>query len=100
DLAWEHICAHAPARYMRMPVTVPLTDAVEEIWSGVTDRTRVLYISHVTSETALQLPVEELCARARDRGIVTIVDGAHVPGHIALDLTALDVDYYAGNCHK
>jgi isopenicillin-N epimerase len=100
DLAWEHVCAHAPARYVRMPVTVPLDDAVEEIWSGVTARTRVLFLSHITSETALLLPIEELCRRARERGIKTVVDGAHVPGHIPLDLRALDVDYYAGNCHK
>src|SRR6266498_3847523 len=70
------------------------------IWSGVTDRTRALFLSHVTSETAVQLPVQELCSRAREREIATIVDGAHVPGHIPLDLRALDVDYYAGNCHK
>jgi isopenicillin-N epimerase len=100
DLAWTHICAHAPASYVRMPVSLPLADPVEEIWSGVTDRTRVLFLSHVTSETAVLLPVEELCARARDRGITTVVDGAHVPGHIQLDLRTLDVDYYAGNCHK
>jgi isopenicillin-N epimerase len=100
DLAWEHVCSHAPARYVRMPVTVPLEDAVEEIWSGVTERTRALFLSHVTSETAVRLPVEELCARARERGIATVVDGAHVPGHLSLDLRALDVDYYAGNCHK
>ena len=100
DLAWEHICAHAPARHVRMPVTIPLENAVEEIWSGVTDRTRVLFLSHVTSETALLLPLEELCRRARERGIKTVVDGAHAPGHVPLDLRALDVDYYAGNCHK
>jgi isopenicillin-N epimerase len=100
DLAWEHVAGHAPARYVRMPVTVPLDDAVEEIWSGVTDRTRALFLSHITSETALRLPVEELCSRARERGIATVVDGAHAPGHIPLDLRALDVDYYAGNCHK
>jgi isopenicillin-N epimerase len=100
DLAWMHVCAHAPARYVRMPVTVPLADPVEEIWSGVTDRTRALYLSHVTSETALLLPVQELCARARERGIATIVDGAHVPAHVSLDLRALDVDYFAGNCHN
>jgi isopenicillin-N epimerase len=100
DLAWQHICARAPARYVRMPLTVPLEDPVEEIWSGVTDRTRVLFLSHITSETALRLPVEELCRRARERGIKTVVDGAHVPGHIPLDLRALEVDYYAGNCHK
>src|SRR5919198_3391783 len=100
DLAWQQICSHAAAVYKRMPVTVPLDDPVEEIWSGVTGRTRVLFLSHITSETALRLPVEELCARAHERGIATVVDGAHVPGHIALDLRTLDVDYYAGNCHK
>jgi isopenicillin-N epimerase len=100
DLAWNHICGHAPASYVQVPVTVPLDDAVEEIWSGVTDRTRALFLSHITSETAVQLPVEELCSRARERGIATIVDGAHVPGHIPLDLGTLNVDYYAGNCHK
>ena len=100
DLAWEHITRHGPARYVRMPVTVPLDDAVEEVWRGVTDRTRALFLSHITSETAVRLPIEELCSRARERGIATIVDGAHVPGHIPLDLGALHVDYYAGNCHK
>jgi isopenicillin-N epimerase len=100
DLAWEHIARHGPAKYVRMPVTVPLDDAVEEIWAGVTDRTRALFLSHIASETAVRLPMEELCSRARERGIATIVDGAHVPGHIPLDLQALDVDYYAGNCHK
>jgi len=100
DLAWTHICGRARARYVRMPVTLPLRDAVDEIWNGVSERTRVLFLSHVTSETAVQLPIEELCARARERGITTVIDGAHVPGHIPLDLRALDVDYYAGNCHK
>jgi isopenicillin-N epimerase len=100
DLAWDHVAAHAPARVVRVSVTVPLKDTVEEIWSGVTDRTRALFLSHITSETAVRLPVEELCSRARERGIATIVDGAHVPGHVPLDLSALDVDYYAGNCHK
>jgi isopenicillin-N epimerase len=100
DLAWEHICGQFAARYVRMPVTVPLDDPVEEIWSGVTNRTRALFLSHVTSETAVRLPVEELSRRAHERGITTIVDGAHVPGHVPLDLRALDVDYYVGNCHK
>jgi isopenicillin-N epimerase len=100
DLAWEHVCAHAPARYVRMPVTVPLENPIDEIWSGITDRTRALFLSHITSETAVHLPVEDLCALARERGIVTIVDGAHVPGHVPVDLRALDADYYAGNCHK
>ena len=103
DLTWEHVCAAVGARYVRMPVPLPVQSAdeiVEAVWAGVTARTRVLFVSHVTSSTALTLPVADLCGRAREAGIRTVVDGAHVPGHLPLDLRALDADYYAGNCHK
>jgi isopenicillin-N epimerase len=75
-------------------------EIVETIWSAVGPRTRVLYLSHHTSTTAMTLPVGELCRRAREAGIRTVIDGAHVPGQIPLDLRALDADYYSGNCHK
>jgi isopenicillin-N epimerase len=103
DLTWDHICRRTGARYVRMPVTLPLGDdeqVLEEVWTGVNDRTRALFVSHVTSETAVRLPVENLCTRARERELTTIVDGAHTPGHIQLDLRAVGADYYAGNCHK
>lgn len=103
DLTWEHVCAELGARYVRTPIRLPVESAeeiVDAVWAGVGPRTRVLFLSHHTSGTALTLPVEELCRRARDRGIRTVVDGAHAPGHLPVDLRALDVDYYAGNCHK
>jgi isopenicillin-N epimerase len=103
DLAWEHVCGDFGARYVRTPVPLPIGDeqeVVETIWAGVSERTRVLYLSHHTSATALTLPVAELCRRARERGIVTVIDGAHVPGHLPIDLRELDPDFYAGNCHK
>jgi isopenicillin-N epimerase len=103
DLTWEHVCGDFGARYVRTPVQLPLGEAeevVETIWAGVNERTRVLYLSHHTSATALTLPVAELCRRARERGIVTVIDGAHVPGHFALNIRELDPDFYTGNCHK
>ena len=103
DLTWQHVCAKAGARYVRRPIPLPVASAeevVEAIWAGVTPRTRVLFLSHVTSPTALVLPVAELCRRARAAGILSVVDGAHAPGQIPVDLQALGADVYAGNCHK
>jgi len=103
DYAWQHACSLAGATYVRQPVPLPVTSAkqvVEAIWAGVTPRTRVLFVSHYTSGTALRLPIEPLIARARSRGILTVIDGAHAPGQLDLDLTALGADFYAANCHK
>ena len=101
DRMWRRVCAGAGAVYRAAPA--PLTDHAafcDGLWSAVTARTRVLFISHVTSPTALILPVAELCRRARERGIITIVDGAHAPGQIPVDLAAIGADFYAANAHK
>jgi isopenicillin-N epimerase len=103
DLMWEHVCGDFGAQYVRTPIRLPVESEeaiVETIWSRVGPRTRVLFLSHHTSSTALTLPVAELCRLAREAGIRTIVDGAHVPGHLPLNLRELNVDFYAGNCHK
>ncbi|MCO5216373.1 MAG: aminotransferase class V-fold PLP-dependent enzyme [Thermomicrobiales bacterium] len=103
DWAWEFYTAKVGATYIKQPITLPVTTPealVEEFWRGVTPRTKVIYVSHITSATALRLPVELICARAREAGILTVIDGAHAPGQIPLDITALGADIYAGNCHK
>lgn len=103
DRTWTFICEKRGARYLRRPLPLPIVSAgetVEGLWSGVGDRTRVLFLSHVTSTTAIALPVAELVRRARERGILTVIDGAHAPGQVPLDLAALGADFYAGNCHK
>jgi isopenicillin-N epimerase len=63
-------------------------------------RTRLLFFSHVLSPTGLVLPARALCAAARQRGVLTVIDGAHSPGMIPLEVDALSCDFYCGNCHK
>ena len=103
DRMWRFLCAKQGAGYIRRPLPLPLVDpaeVVEAVWSGVTERTRVLFLSHITSPSALVLPIEPLVARARERGILTMIDGAHVPGQIDCDLHELGADFWSGNCHK
>jgi len=103
DRTWRFVCQRRGAHYINQPLLLPLESVeqvVEALWAGVTARTRVLFMSHVTSPTALILPVAELVRRARRAGILTVIDGAHAPGQIPLNLEALGVDFYAGNCHK
>jgi isopenicillin-N epimerase len=103
NYTWEYLCNKVGARYVQQPISLPVTtreSIVDQLWQGVTGRTRAIFLSHITSATALILPVEETCARAREEGILTIIDGAHVPGQIPLDIRALNPDINGGNCHK
>lgn len=103
NLMWDYIARETGAELVVQKLPLPVqdeADLVEAIWRGVSPRTRVLFLSHITSPTALILPVEELIRRARTRGIFTMIDGAHVPGQLPLTLDELGVDFYSGNCHK
>jgi isopenicillin-N epimerase len=102
-LVWDEVSRRTGATIVVAGLPLPAasdTLLADAIWDAVTPRTRALFVSHITSETALLVPVEELCRRSRDAGIVSIVDGAHAPGQLDLDLTGLGADCYAGNCHK
>ena len=103
EKTWAYVARRTGAVIRTATVPLPLTRAEDfhaAILAAITDRTRVLFLSHITSATALVFPIEGLIAEARARGIWTVIDGAHVPGHIPLTLDALGADFYAGNCHK
>lgn len=100
---WDYYCKKAGAKYVRQPISLPIVSKeqlVEEFFEGLTSKTKAIFISHITSTTALRLPVEEICKRAKAEGLITIVDGAHVPGHVDLNLQELEADIYTGACHK
>jgi isopenicillin-N epimerase len=73
---------------------------VDALAAAAGPRTRAVYFSHLASETAAILPVAEICAWASSAGLLSIVDGAHAPGQVPLDIGALGPDAYVGNCHK
>jgi isopenicillin-N epimerase len=75
-------------------------DIVEAFCGAFTQKTRMVFFSHVLSPTGLVLPAREICAEARRRGILTVVDGAHAPAMVHVNLADMGCDFYGGNCHK
>jgi len=100
---WRFIARKTGAVYKQQAIPVPVTtpeDFVARFWAGVTPRTRVIFLSHITSPTALIFPVREICQRAREADIRSIIDGAHTIGQIPLDVKAIGADFYTANLHK
>lgn len=103
ERTWRFLSQKSGFSYAMHTCALPMKSAegfVERLWQGVTERTRVIFLSHITSPTATIFPVAEVCRRARAQGILTLVDGAHAPGQVPLDLEALGADFYTGNLHK
>jgi isopenicillin-N epimerase len=103
DKTWAFVARKSGAKIVVVKVPLPLTSAQafhDTLVAGMTARTKVVFLSHITSPTALLFPIESVIVEARKRGILSVIDGAHTPGHIPLNLDELGADFYSGNCHK
>ena len=103
DRTWNFYCQKSGAKYVRQEISLPIVSKeqiLSEFWNGYNANTKVIFLNQISSATALIFPVKEICERAKELGLITIIDGAHVPGHIDLDIEALDPDFYTGTLHK
>jgi len=101
--AAAHAAARAGARVVEAAVPFPLDDPaqiVAAVAGRLGPRTRLAILDHVTSPTAVIFPVRELTALCRAAGALVLIDGAHGPGMLALDVPSIGADWYTGNCHK
>ena len=103
DRTWNFYCKKSGANYIRQEVSLPIVSKeqiIEEFWKGYSKNTKIIFLNQMSSSTALIFPVKEICDKAQELGLITIVDGAHVPGHIDLNIQELNPDFYTGTLHK
>ena len=102
DRTWKFMSKKKGFHYSQVNINLPMQvdEFISSFISRINKNTKVLFLSHITSSTGIRFPIEELCKMAKEKGIITIIDGAHVPGHIPLNLNKLNVDIYTGACHK
>ena len=103
DRTWNFISKKRGCEYIKLDVAIPLKDkelVIEGFRRSINKNTKIIFLSHITSATALIMPVKEIIELAKENGILSIIDGAHVPGHIDLDIRQLNPDFYCGACHK
>jgi len=101
--AIRFVCRRAGARHVELPLPfggASADDIVAGLAERIGPRTRLVVVDHIASDSSLIFPIERIAALCRTRSVQLLIDGAHGPGHVPLDLGALGADYYSGNCHK
>ena len=99
----DYVAERTGAKVRRLTLPFPVldpSDLLQRLDEEIGPRTRLVLVDHITSATALVLPIREAVALCRDRGVPVFVDGAHAPGMVPLDLEGLGADWYTGNAHK
>ena len=103
EKTWQFIKTKYKIKITIVKVSLPLNSEkrfIKDFVKKFSSKTKILFLSHITSPTALLLPIKKLVKIAKQHKIITIIDGAHAPGHIDLNLKNLNADFYSGNCHK
>ena len=103
DKTWNFYSEKKGFKYKKVKIDIPYDEEfffIESFKKSITKKTKVIFLSHITSSTALIFPVEKICKIAKDNNILIIIDGAHAPAQTSLDLKKLDADIYVGACHK
>jgi isopenicillin-N epimerase len=101
DRTWRFLSKEQGFSYINQPIDLSSQDDfVSSFWRGVTSKTRVIFLSHITSPTATIFPAQKIIQLARAKNIITVIDGAHVAGQLPLHLDSLGADFYGGNLHK
>jgi isopenicillin-N epimerase len=99
----RHVCERSGSTVVEAAIPMPISGpdvALEAVEAVMSDRTRLVLVDHLTSPTALLLPIEAIISRCAKRGVDVLVDGAHAPGMLELDIERLGCAYYTGNLHK
>ena len=103
DRTWRYICKQKKANFIKAEIPFSISsneNFLDLFFSYINNNTKVIFISHITSMTAMIFPVKEIIKFAKKNNIISIIDGAHVPGHIDLNINKLEPDIYTGACHK
>jgi len=103
EKTWEYYCNKVGAKLIKADIKLPITSKenfLKQFWKSLSKNTKIVFLSHITSPTALIFPVKEIAQKAKQLGLLVVIDGAHAPGHIPLNLKEIKPDAYTGACHK